>query len=173
MRAAFLGLLALHRSDAGAIECQSCTFATGELLKSYPVLSKPEKREGDKALALGDALPTMCLSNVFKGLNEAAALAAACKPFSEPEGPVATALLAGGDAAGACAAACEGVAEDARAPAAAAPQKAKPAAKKGGAAGKGRKGTVDDPQYAAALKAKAKRDAKRKSASAAPEEAEL
>ena len=154
------------------MDCQSCTFATGELLKSYPVLSKPEKRDGDKALALGDALPTMCLSNVFKGLNGADALAAACKPFSEPEGPVAKALLAGGDAAAACAAACEGVAEDARAPAAAAPQKAKPAAKKGGAAG--RKGTVDDPQYKAALKAKAKRDAKRKSASAAPaEEADL
>jgi hypothetical protein len=144
-------------SSAGAapIDCQACTFATSELMKANPVLGKPEKREGDKALALGDALPSMCLSNVFKGLADAAALEAACKPFAAAEGPVAKALLEGGDA---CAAVCEGVPEDARAPAAAAQKPGKAAApKKGGA----RKGTVDDPAYKQALKAKAKRDAER------------
>ena len=140
--------------------CQACTHAVSELLKSVPILSRTNTREGDKELALGDALPSMCVSNVFKGLANAPALEAACKPFSSFEGPAVTALLAGGGVPGACAAACDGVPEDARAPTAAAARKATappPPPKKGAP----KKGTVDDPAYKAALAAKAKRDAAR------------
>ena len=165
MRAAslLLSLASLAAAGGDPTSCQACTHSVAELLKAVPVLSKTSGfREGDKELALGDALPSMCVSNVFKGLEEAAALEKACKPFAAFEGPAVTSLLAGGGVAGACEAACAGVPEEARAPAAAAPKK--PAAKKeGGKGDKGgkadpRKGSVDDPAYKAALKAKAKRD---------------
>jgi hypothetical protein len=108
-------------------------------------LGKPEKRDGDRALALGDALPSMCLSNVFKGLTDADKLTEACKSFSGAEGAVAKAILSG-DAASACSAACEGVEEAQRTPAAAAHKPSKGPAKKDKEGKKeARKGTVDDP----------------------------
>ena len=146
---------------ADVTSCQSCTQAVGELLKQVPVLSKKNTREGDKELALGDALPTMCSGNVFSGFEGAAEMAAACKGFAKPGGALEAALLKGEPAAAACAAQCEGVAEADRAPKAKAPAKArKEAAPKGGKPAP-RKGSVDDPAYKEALKKKAARDFKR------------
>jgi hypothetical protein len=155
---------------AATLTCQSCTHSVAELLKQVPVLTRTKGvREGDKELALGDALPSMCAGNVFSGLASAPELAAACKAFAVPGGAIEAALLAGKPAAEACAALCEGVAEGERKPAA----KAAPKAPKGGAASAGggakgakatpkfREGSVDDPRVKAALKAKAARDARK------------
>ena len=162
------------------LKCNACTHAVAEMLKQVPVLTRTKGvREGDKELALGDALPSMCASNVFSSLAFAPELAAACKTFAAPGGAIEAALLAGKAPAAACAALCEGVAEGERAP------KPKPAAKaaKGAAAGKGgaparptpkfREGSVDDPRVKAALKKKAARDARKggkKAAAAEPED---
>ena len=181
-------LLALLASPALAavpaeslLKCHACTHSVGEMLKQVPVLTRTKGvREGDKELALGDALPSMCASNVFSSLAFAPELAAACKTFAAPGGAIEAALLAGKPAAEACAALCEGVAAGERAP------KAKPAGKapKGGAApAKGapakptpkyREGSVDDPRVKAALKKKAARDARKggKKAAAAEDDFE-
>jgi hypothetical protein len=156
---------------AATLTCQSCTHSVAELLKQVPILTRTKGvREGDKELALGDALPSMCAGNVFSGLASASELAGACKAFAVPGGAIEAALLAGKPAAEACAAMCEGVAEGERKPAAkAAPKAAKGAAAAGGGGGakgakatpKFREGSVDDPRVKAALKAKAARDARK------------
>ena len=158
----YLALAAAAFASADVTSCQSCTQAVGELLKQVPVLSKQNTRAGDKELALGDALPTMCSGNVFSGFEGAAEMATACKGFAKPGGALEAALLKGEPAAAACAAQCEGVAEADRAPKAKAPAKARKeaAAPKGGKPAP-RKGSVDDPAYKEALKKKAARDFKR------------
>jgi hypothetical protein len=165
---------------AATLTCQSCTHSVGELLKQVPVLTRTKGvREGDKELALGDALPSMCAGNVFSGLAAAPELAAACKAFAVPGGAIEAALLAGQPPAQACAALCAGVAEGERAPAAkaAAPAKAAkaaPKAAKGGAKATPayREGSVDDPKVKEALKRKKARDAKKGRKPAAVEEEE-
>ena len=158
-----LGLCSLQAvSAADAVTCQACTHSVTEILKQVPVLTRTKGvREGDKELALGDALPTMCSSNVFSGLAAAAEMATACKGFAKSGGAIEAALLAGKPAAEACAALCEGVAEGDRAPSLKpTPKPKKEAPLKPGKTAP-RKGSVDDPAYKAALKKKAARDAAR------------
>jgi hypothetical protein len=162
---------AAEASSSSALQCQACSTATTELLKSVPVLKRTTGvREGDKEMALADAMPNFCSSYVFSGLAEAAALAEACKSFlaEHNKGSAVEALLVAGSApAAVCESACAGVPEQERSPKQA--EARQPAAKKAaggssskaGAAGAARKGTVDDPAYKAALKKKAERDARR------------
>ena len=146
---------------ADLVACQACTHSVTEIHKQVPLLKRTGVREGDKEMALGDALPTMCVANVFNGLASAPEMAAACKGFSQAGGAIEKALLAGQGASEACASLCEGVAEGERSPkpAKVAPKAAAPPLKPGKTAP--RKGSVDDPAYKAALKKKAARDAAR------------
>lgn len=141
--------------------CQSCLVSTEALIKQVPILSRTNTREGDKELALGDALPMMCSSYVFSGLDKSSELADACKPFSKTGSAIEAGLLAGKKPGEVCEALCAGVAEGDRVPKpkAAAPKKdASKEAKATGGKPLPRKGSVDDPAFAAALKAKAARD---------------
>ena len=144
--------------------CQSCLHATEALIKQTPIRSRSNTRAGDKELALGDSLPTMCSGYVFSGLELASELADACKKegFAKAGGAVESALLEGKGALDACSTVCEGIPESGRVPkqkAAAAAAKQAPSPKGGKSAP--RKGSVDDPAYKEALKKKAKRDAAR------------
>jgi hypothetical protein len=163
--------ISLPTSLAGAdvTSCRSCTHAVAELYKQVPVLLKTTGvREGDKELALGDALPSMCSSNVFSGLEDASDMATSCKTYSRGGSAVEKALLEGKPVGDVCTTLCEGVAEGDRAPKAKAQKpKAKPAPAANAKGGKAapRKGSVDDPAYKEALKRKARRDEQRSGAS--------
>jgi len=191
MLRASLGLLALSLAPGAfaepgdespaTLECQACTLATKELLKAQPVLRKPagQFREGDKEMALADAMPSFCSSGVFGGYAvKAGALVDSCKSFLKTHNAggkfeAAIAADASPSAAAACATACAGVPEAQHEPEAAKAKGASAGKAAGGSAGaaKGKKadaraGTVNDPAYAAALKKKKARDAKRAAAHA-------
>jgi len=145
--------------------CQLCTAATTELVARLPLLSRAGASADDKAMALGEALPNFCDASNFRGRFAdpsgasgpcAAWLAAAGEPFR-------AALLGGGGVEGACAAACEGVPAGERMPV---PPPPAPKKRKFGEkpAPAGRKGTVDDPAYKAALKKQRARANRRKAA---------
>ena len=95
-------LPAAGAAAAGATECQACTHAIGELMKQVPLLSRAGARADDKAMALADALPSMCAGNVFSGLENGPALAAACEVFAAAD-TVEAALLEGQGSAAVCA----------------------------------------------------------------------
>lgn len=158
--------VAARAADAPFTDCSLCTAATTELVGRLPVLTRAGASADDKAMALGEALPNFCDASNFRGrFADPAGATAPCAAFLAAAGePFRAALLAGGGVDGACAAACEGVPAGERMPV---PPPPAPRKRKFGEkpAPAGRKGTVDDPAYKAALKKQRARASRRKAAS--------
>ena len=138
-----------------------------ELVKAVPILKKATSavREGDKELALADAMPSFCSSSNFHGYSQD--LVTDCKTFitaNNVDGALEKTLISGEiDENKVCESVCSVVEESLREP-----KRVESASKPAGGKVKNAKtGTVNDPAYKEALKKKEARDKKRMAASAA------
>jgi hypothetical protein len=156
-------------SDEGV--CHSCIIGIKELVKAVPILRKATAsvREGDKELALADAMPSFCSSSNFHGFSQD--LVTDCKTFlttSNVDGALEKTLISGEiDEKKVCESVCAFLPEDKREPARVESQQKSTGNK---ATKNAKTGTVNDPAYKEALKKKEARDKKRMASAAAEAE---
>ena len=151
--------------------CHACLLGVKELVKSVPILKKATSsvREGDKELALADAMPSFCSSSNFHGYSQE--LVTDCKTFlaaGNVDGALEKTLIGGEiDESKVCESVCSVVDESLREP-----KRVESSKQAGGgktAQKNAKTGTVNDPAYKEALKKKEARDKKRMASAAAAE----
>jgi len=151
--------------------CHACLLGVKELVKSVPILKKATSsvREGDKELALADAMPSFCSSSNFHGYSQE--LVTDCKTFltaGNVDGALEKTLIGGEiDESKVCESVCSVVDESLREPKRV--ESSKPAGGSKTAQKNAKTGTVNDPAYKEALKKKEARDKKRMASAAAAE----
>ena len=157
----------LNKVSANEGVCHACLIGVKELVKSVPILKKATSsvRDGDKELALADAMPSFCSSSNFHGYSQD--LVTDCKTFlagSNADGALEKTLISGEiDENKVCEAVCSVVDESLREP-----KRVETKPSGGNKATKNAKtGTVNDPAYKEALKKKEARDKKRMASAAA------
>lgn len=153
--------------------CHACLLGVKELVKSVPILKKATSsvREGDKELALADAMPSFCSSSNFHGYSQE--LVTDCKTFlaaGNVDGALEKTLIGGEiDESKVCESVCSVVDESLREPKRV--ESSKPVGGSKTAQKNAKTGTVNDPAYKEALKKKEARDKKRMASAAAEAEA--